>query len=129
MSSIRFIDNRFYSEHGLAAYEFVGACDGLITDYSSVLFDYLLLDKPIGLTWQDVEAYKKVPGVVLDMECLRPCGEMLDTPEDFDRFFATVCSGDDPHAAGREELKALTNRYTDDRSTERFLAYLKERLS
>ena len=73
MSSIRFIDNRFYSEHGLAAYEFVGACDGLITDYSSVLFDYLLLDKPIGLTWQDVEAYKKVPGVVLDMECLRPC--------------------------------------------------------
>lgn len=128
MSNVRFIDDSFFTGHDIASYEFVGACDGLITDYSSVLFDYLLLDRPIGLTWQDLEQYKRTPGVVMDMDIIRPCGTMLDTPEDFDRFFGIVASGDDPNEAGRKALKALTNQYTDDHSTDRFMRFLDEKL-
>lgn len=126
MSNIRFIDNSFFTEHGVASYEFVGACDGLITDYSTVLYDYLLLDRPIGLTWQDVEQYKKTPGFVLDMDFIRKGAAMLDTPEEFDRFFESVVSGQDPNEAGRKAVKEWANSFPDDRSTDRFMEFLRE---
>lgn len=43
---------------GLDLYELLSLCDILITDYSSVFFDFLLLDKPIIFFAYDLEKYK-----------------------------------------------------------------------
>ena len=40
-------------------YEIIGYSDALLTDYSSVSVDYLLLDKPIGYVLNDMDYYKK----------------------------------------------------------------------
>ena len=44
----------------------LGSSDALITDYSSVYFDYLLLDKPIGFTVDDMELYIKDRGFIFN---------------------------------------------------------------
>ena len=70
LSNIRFIDDGFFKENDILSYEFVGACDALITDYSSIYFDYTLCDKPIAGIWSDIEEYKKKPGLVENYEYL-----------------------------------------------------------
>jgi CDP-glycerol glycerophosphotransferase (TagB/SpsB family) len=48
------------------------AADGLITDYSSVMFDYANLDRPIVLYADDWEVYRATRGVYLDLLSGRP---------------------------------------------------------
>ena len=52
----------------LEVYEFLSATDGLITDYSSVFFDYACTGKNIYLIQQDREIYFKDRGVYDDVE-------------------------------------------------------------
>ena len=40
--------------------------DALITDYSSAYFDYMLLNRPIAFTVEDIEEYRKKRGFVFD---------------------------------------------------------------
>ncbi|MBW3088450.1 CDP-glycerol glycerophosphotransferase family protein [Bifidobacterium sp. 82T24] len=47
-------------------YEFLNACDRLVTDYSSVMFDYMLTGRPIILFDYDVEQYLEQRGCYED---------------------------------------------------------------
>ena len=128
LSHLRFIDDGLFAAHGITSYEFLACTDALITDYSSVLFDYLLTGKPVGLTFEDIDAYARQPGFAIDPQPLRESAAMLDTPDDFRTFFAQLASGDDPLRAKRLQLTKLTNQYTDGHSAERVAAFLAERL-
>lgn len=81
------------ADAGVSLYSLVGASAGLITDYSSVWTEYLLLDRPIGFLAPDEEAYLAGRGLqpegVMDM---LP-GDKLDSPERIARFVAEVNTG------------------------------------
>ena len=128
LSHLRFIDDGLFAAHGITSYEFLACTDALITDYSSVLFDYLLTGKPVGLTFEDIDAYAKQPGFAIDPQPLRESAAPLDTPDDFRVFFEQLAAGDDPLRAKRMQLTKLTNQYTDGHSAERVAAFLAERL-
>jgi CDP-glycerol glycerophosphotransferase (TagB/SpsB family)/glycosyltransferase involved in cell wall biosynthesis len=64
-SCITFIDSNDLMNNYIDFYEVLGASDLLITDYSSVYFDYLLLDKPIIFMPTDLEEYQVERGFVL----------------------------------------------------------------
>ena len=128
LSNLRFIDDGLFAAHGITSYEFLACTDALITDYSSVLFDYLLTGKPVGLTFEDIDAYARQPGFAIDPQPLRESAAMLDTPDDFRTFFAQLAAGDDPLRAKRLQLTKLTNQYTDGHSAERVAAFLAEHL-
>ncbi|WP_257607529.1 CDP-glycerol glycerophosphotransferase family protein [Weissella sagaensis] len=51
-------------------YDFLSVTDGLITDYSSIMFDYALSDKPIYLYTYDKEEYFSERGTYLDIDSL-----------------------------------------------------------
>lgn len=51
-------------------YDFLSVMDGLITDYSSIMFDYALSDKPIYLYTYDKEEYFSERGTYLDIDSL-----------------------------------------------------------
>ncbi|HUS50748.1 MAG TPA: CDP-glycerol glycerophosphotransferase family protein [Candidatus Paceibacterota bacterium] len=53
-------------------YDVLGAMNVLITDYSSVYFDYLLLDRPIIFAPFDLEIYQKKRGLYYDYETVIP---------------------------------------------------------
>lgn len=62
--SITVLSNTDIFGEGFELYEFVSQVDGLITDYSSIIFDFLLTGKPILVAMDDFEDYKKNRGIV-----------------------------------------------------------------
>ncbi|MBR0156055.1 MAG: CDP-glycerol glycerophosphotransferase family protein [Clostridia bacterium] len=118
------VNDRFFMEHHTPDYAFIAKADALITDYSSVVFDYMLTEKPIALTLEDLEEYKKQIGIAIDMDLLRSCSAVLNSPEDFDAFFADLVNGNDPLRERRLEVMHLTNRYTDGNSAKRVVDWL-----
>ena len=94
----------------------------------ALMNDYLLTGKPVGLTFEDIDAYAKQPGFAIDPQPLRESAAPLDTPDDFRTFFEQLAAGDDPLRAKRLQLTKLTNQYTDGHSAERVAAFLAERL-
>jgi CDP-glycerol glycerophosphotransferase len=60
----------FYAPDNYDAYEFLNACDELVTDYSSVLFDFAVSRRKIILFQYDRDEYLKERGVCIPMETL-----------------------------------------------------------
>lgn len=129
LDHLKFIYDDFFIEHGITAHEFLAKTDAMITDYSSIVFDYILTGKPIALTFEDYEEYKEKVGFAIDMDILRSCSTMLDTVEDFERFFRDLVEGNDPLKEKREEVMRLTNTYLDGNSTKRVVDWMEELLN
>lgn len=68
------LDARLVDQHGYDVVvdpaddmnDLLAATDVLITDYSSSIFEYILLRRPLILLVPDLEAYERVPGLYLD---------------------------------------------------------------
>lgn len=124
LSNIRFIDDRFFAEHHISSYEFVGSCDALITDYSSIYFDYLLCDKPVAVVWEDIEDYRKNPGFALDPDFyMKGAHKIYDLP-DFTEFLRCLMEGDDRYRQERQEINALVNYAADGKNAERVVDFI-----
>ncbi|KTG08147.1 hypothetical protein AUR64_00800 [Haloprofundus marisrubri] len=87
-------------------YPLLAATDGLITDYSSVLFDYLLLDRPVVCYAYDLAAYRAERGFYYDYDEVTP-GPVA---HEFDGVLAaleTALDGDDDDefAAARRTVR------------------------
>ena len=87
-------------------YSILPETDALITDYSSVYFDYLLLDKPIVFYPFDVDDYRSKRGFYLDYETVTP-GPIASDFEELCSSIEAVLD-DDEYAAERE---AVRNRF------------------
>jgi CDP-glycerol glycerophosphotransferase len=57
------------------------AADVLVTDYSSAMFDYAVLDRPIVVFAPDWEDYQRIRGVYFDLMA-EPPGAVATTPEE-----------------------------------------------
>lgn len=64
------------SRYGLT--ELMQASDALMTDYTSVYFDYLLLDKPIIFNFYDLDVYKRERGVPCEPMSAISAGEIVN---------------------------------------------------
>lgn len=128
LSNIRFIDDSFFKTHGISSYRFVGSCDGLITDYSSIYHDYLLCRKPIAVVWEDIEQYRQNPGFSVDPEtCMRGAWKIY-TLEDFQGFVRSVAAGEDPGLPLREQFLPTAHDYTDGKNTQRVVDFITEKV-
>lgn len=61
-SNIIFIKDEDIISKGLQLYQIIAKTDALLTDYSSVSTDYLLMDNPMGFILDDLEDYKHSRG-------------------------------------------------------------------
>lgn len=120
-SHLYVMTNAEFTEKGLDLYRLLKQADALMTDYSSVFYDYLLLNRPIGFTEDDLEIYRNSRGFAVDPEKFRP-GERLRTKEDAYRFIDDVASGHDEWAKARKEINDLSNAYQDGHNARRAFA-------
>ncbi len=118
-SQIEVLTQKMLEEQFDSLYQLLKAADGLITDYSSVYFDYMLLDRPIGFTVDDIENYSNSRGFVFEHPKDFMPGRMIDTKEDMLYFIEDVIQGTDSFAQERQKVNDLVNRYKDGRSSER----------
>ena len=121
---IRFINDEFLFKNKLSSYQLVNACDALLTDYSSVYFDFLLSNRPIGLTWEDYGEYAKRPGFAIDMEQYMVGGEKIYTLGDLKLFLRKVSCDVDDLKGQRNEVLAEVHKHRDGQSAERVVEHI-----
>jgi CDP-glycerol glycerophosphotransferase len=90
------------------------AADVLVTDYSSIMFDFAVLDRPIFIHAPDWERYREQRGTYFDLLTERP-GPVARTDAELLDLMRSAESGDDARAAFRARFCALE----DGRAAER----------
>lgn len=129
LSHIRILTDGNLAELGLQLYQALGASDGLITDYSSVFFDYLLTDKPIATTTDDIAQWKDMTGFAFDLDAfLDKATTRVPTLDALEAYLDNLISGKDDKTAGRKEIRELTNTYFDGNSAQRVAEFVMEKL-
>ena len=105
-SNIIFIDNNTLVKENIDLYSLLKYTDGLITDYSSVAIDYLLLNKPIAFTLDDYEEYSKSRGFVFkDPKKYMP-GHHIYNFEDMQKYVEDIGNNKDLY---KEDRQAIMN--------------------
>lgn len=128
LSNICFINDGFFIDHGISSYEFLGSCDALVTDYSSVYYDYTLVDKPIALIWEDIEEFTKKHALEQNYEFLTKGGEKVYTLEEFIGFIQRVSTGVDLLRDCRREIRDYMNISTDGNNSKRVVDFVMDEL-
>lgn len=113
-SNLVFIKESDYIKVGLQLYEILARADILITDYSSVSFDYLNLNRPIGFIIDDIEDYQEKNGFsVNDVLDFMP-GEKITTLEELKNFFKKCNLFIDEYRDERISVNSIVNEFTFD---------------
>ena len=126
LSNIIFIDDSFFKKNSLTSYSFVNSCDALLTDFSSIYYDYTLCDKPIGLIWEDYEEYKKSPGFAIDMDYMMKGGFKIYNISDFEKFIIDVANDRDELKEQRREIRDFANYSLDGLNAKRVCDFIVE---
>lgn len=119
-TNIKLLSNQQFEDSGMDVYRLLKASDALITDYSSVFYDYLLLDKPIGFTENDVTEYGKNRGFAVDPEKFRP-GKRIRSLKELETFITDLSKGEDHFSGEREWVNKKSNKYQDGKNCQRSL--------
>lgn len=115
------LSNTDFVKRKMDLYRFMKQCDALITDYSSIFYDYLLLDRPIAFTEDDMDDYADTRGYsVDDPEAYKP-GFRIKNKEDLLRFVEDLSNNIDNHRCDRARVLDWSNDYRDGRFCERAL--------
>ena len=87
------------------SYKLLTQIDAMITDYSSIVFDYMLLDRPIAWVLED-RAHYRIDYLMDNPEEYMP-GEKIYVLEDLLRFLTDVSKNNDPFG---NERRTICNR-------------------
>ena len=112
--NIIFMSSEDFSHNEVDLYCFLKYTDALISDYSSVAFDYLLLNKPIAFSLDDYEKYKNKRGFIFENPLDYMPGHHLYTFEDLKDFIQDVVDGKDPYTEDRKKLIPIVHNPCDD---------------
>lgn len=105
--------------------QLLGYADALISDYSSVAVDYLLLDRPIAFAIEDLEEYGKSRGFHFDnIEEWLP-GIKMFTFEQLCDFIIEIGQGWDSSYEKRQEISEKMCKWKDAGNCKRVLEALK----
>lgn len=120
LSNIAVLDNSYLSENDLDLYEILNQTDYLITDFSSIYFDYLHLNKPIYFLSNHLTEYVQARGLLLDpYELVTPGKKVTSQAE----LLAAVAEGD-THAAERDYWLNFSYSIENTGNTQRLLNHL-----
>ena len=120
-SHLLIVDDDWLRRRGLSLYEALAASDALISDISSVVVDYLLVNRPIIHCFPDMIEYRNTRGF-----CVEPIenylsGPLVSTWDEIKMALTQILDGDDPYFEQRHSICRLFHKYQDNTSTERLL--------
>ena len=105
-------------------YPLMAEVDLLVTDYSSIYFDFLLLDRPIVYYCQDLDDYiTDDRGFIFDYEAMTP-GPKVGTQASMESVLTGLLQGEDAWGEQRERVRKLVFDRTDGSAVERLMVLL-----
>lgn len=119
LSNIEFITQEELNKGEMSVYALLRAADALITDYSSVFFDYMLLDRPIAFTVDDIKKYQAERGFSFDNPYEYMPGPHLESLEGIKKFIEDVVQDRDEYREERNRVNNIVNFYQDGNSSKR----------
>ena len=124
---VKLITNNDLLHEELDIYEMLPHVDLLVTDYSSVYLDYLLLNRPVVFVNHDLKQYEDSRGFLLEPYDYWTPGFKTNT---YDRFIYAIdrSFSEDPFREKRLELSSLFHKHHDGHSTERVVDLLEKLL-
>ena len=123
LSNFIITNNSFLNQNGISLYSLLGVSDALITDYSSVYYDYLIKNKPIALTLDDYENYKKNTGFLYDYKSIIK-GYYVYDKKDLYSFIDEIKESLDTCKKSREETIKLLNLDTKGNYSKKLFKHL-----
>lgn len=120
LDRIVFLDNTLFTDNLITIYHILNAFDLLITDYSSIFVDYLLLNRPIIFSCPDMQDYASDRGFIADdPQYLMPGSIVKNQKELLDLLEHIFREGEDDSSTCRAQLKTIYHRYSDGNSSNR----------
>ncbi len=125
LSHLAIIDNQWLRDRGLTLYELLGQMDVLVTDISSVVVDYLILDRPVIHSFPDLAEYESSRGFSINPVTNYLVGPVVSNPEQLFNCLSQVLQSEDSHAEQRRRMRTLFHKNPDGQATTRLLQQLK----
>lgn len=123
MNNIVVLDDLEAKSKGINIYKMMQFVDALISDYSSVAYSFLLLDKPIGFILNDLNDYNR--GFIVDDKDFILPGSIINCVDDFIGFIQDVLRNDDNFHKKRLALRNWLYEHYDGDSCKRLMNFLK----
>lgn len=102
--------------------ELLENADVLLTDYSSVFYEYLLMDRPIGFLIGDISNYSR--GFMMKDPLKEMPGKKIETLKELFQFLLECKDGKDEFADERKMIREKVFQYHDDHNSERLEKWL-----
>lgn len=119
--NIKFLSSIEVGKADLALNEIISDCDGLITDYSSVYINYLILNRPILFAYNDMDEYKNNRGFMFEgVEGIMPGPHILNL-EELKKQLIKFAVGEDYYIDDRYNVNQKLNKYNDGNNSFRAL--------
>lgn len=122
-TNIFFLDNATMQQLSYPINMLLSQADAMISDYSSAAIDYMLLDRPIGFTLDDLTEYEHSRG--LNFENIHDFlpGKEIYIYNEFIEFLDEVDKGEDPSSEKRKRLLKIMHTYYDGENCKRIIKY------
>jgi CDP-glycerol glycerophosphotransferase (TagB/SpsB family) len=118
---------RFASHQDIpVVYHFLPFIDVLISDYSSLYHDFLLLDRPMIFIPYDYSEFEQKIGFLYDYFNFLP-GPAVYTFTDLCSNLESIMEGRDLYRSSRQKLRDLVHEFKDDKSCSRVSMLIRER--
>ena len=124
LSNIRILVNSQMEKADVQLNELLAQTYALVSDYSSIYYDYLLLDRPIAITLDDYTAYGEQMGFVFENTLDVLAGAHVYSEKDMYGFVQQVINDEDPFRKDREAIKKKVDCYCDDKSSYRVTEFI-----
>lgn len=103
-------------------YDLMKEANAMLTDYSTIAFDFMLLDKIIGYTLDDIDEYKL--GFSVDNVTHLMPGEKITSFKELEQYVEHVKNNKDVFLMQRKEICSLVHDYPDGYNSERICKLL-----
>ena len=115
------LSHKSFNDKKWDLYRLISQCDAMITDYSSVFYDFMLLDRPLAFTVDDYDVYKNGRGFAVDNPDYLTAGYKIHNKEELKEFIEDLIKNNDLYKEQRNEVNKLVNTYNDGKQCERVL--------
>ena len=115
----------YENNYDFTLYDLMAISDCVISDYSSIAYDFLLLDRPLIFNLYDLDKYVSQRGLSYEpFEYFCP-GHIVKKWEDMKNALLDVITENDNYKEKRKVVRNLLHKYQDGNSTERVMKVLR----
>lgn len=123
-SNLIFVTDEMIAGKGLQLYQVVAKTDALLSDYSSIATDYLLMDRPMGFILDDLKEYESHRGSFLFKDIREIlAGKYIYNMDDLKQYINEIAKGIDSTKYMRDKLLPEMISYPDNHSCERICEF------